>query len=130
MASATLGVKRHCQSCGKNFYDLNKFPIVCPHCQATFDPEVLLKSSRVKATVQPISKPVADKNEKDIDAELAEDINDNDDTIDNDEDMLDDNSDIAAITSSDMKDDEDMDMVSGDDALEDELDAPDADSEE
>ncbi|MCE2516623.1 MAG: FYDLN acid domain-containing protein, partial [Alphaproteobacteria bacterium] len=38
MASPSLGVKRHCQSCGNNYYDLNKSPITCPMCQAHLDP--------------------------------------------------------------------------------------------
>jgi uncharacterized protein (TIGR02300 family) len=120
MASASLGTKRHCQSCGKNFYDLEKSPIVCPLCATVFDPEVLLKSSRAKvATQAPVKK---------MDAKIS---NDDDDDLDvedddlNDDDMLDDDSDIASIAGSDMKDDdEDLD-VSADDALDDDLDDPD-----
>ena len=122
MASSSLGVKRHCQSCGKNFYDLDKTPIVCPHCQTTFDPEVLLKSSRVKAVVQPIANASEAKNDKDSDADLTEDFDADNDDIENDDDMLDDGSDIASITSTDLNnDDEEIETVSTDDALDDEL---------
>jgi uncharacterized protein (TIGR02300 family) len=120
MASASLGTKRHCQSCGKNFYDLEKSPIVCPLCATVFDPEVLLKSSRAKvATQAPVKKMDASaaKDDDDLDVE--------DDDINDDDDMLDDDSDIASIAGSDMKDDdEDLD-VSADDALDDDLDDPD-----
>ena len=120
MASASLGTKRHCQSCGKNFYDLEKSPIVCPLCATVFDPEVLLKSSRAKVATQ---APV-----KEMDASAAKDDDDldvEDDDINDDDDMLDDDSDIASIAGSDMKDDdEDLD-VSADDALDDDLDDPD-----
>ena len=54
---------------GENYYDLNKNPIVCPHCQATFDPEVLLKSRK--------SKPVAVEVKK-KDEPVSEDIVDDD----------------------------------------------------
>ena len=127
MASSSLGVKRHCQSCGKNFYDLDKTPIVCPNCQTTFDPEVLLKSSRVKAAVQPVAKASETKKDKNIDEDLTEDIDTVNDDIENDDDMLDDDSDIAAITSSDMSDDEEIETVSSDDGLEGELDVTDDD---
>lgn len=36
MAKPELGAKRHCQSCGVKFFDLNKDPVVCPKCGATF----------------------------------------------------------------------------------------------
>ena len=44
----SLGIKRSCQACGCKYYDFNKAPIVCPSCEAEFDPEVLLKSRRLK----------------------------------------------------------------------------------
>ncbi len=125
MASSSLGIKRHCQSCGKNFYDLDKTPIVCPNCQITFDPEVLLKSSRVKAVVQPVAKATEAKKDKNVDADLTEDIDAVDDDLENDDDMLDDDSDIVAIKPSDRKDDEDIETVSSDDGLEGELDTAD-----
>lgn len=125
--ASSLGVKRHCQSCGKNFYDLDKTPIVCPNCQTTFDPEVLLKSSRVKAAVQPVAKASETKKDKNVDEDLTEDIDTVNDDIENDDDMLDDDSDIASITSSDMSDDEEIETVSSDDGLEGELDTTDDD---
>ncbi len=36
MAKPELGAKRQCQACGAKFFDLNRDPIVCPKCGATF----------------------------------------------------------------------------------------------
>ncbi len=48
MAKAEWGLKRTCQSCGAKFYDMNRSPIACPKCGASFDPEALLKARRSK----------------------------------------------------------------------------------
>ncbi len=50
MAKPEWGVKRVCQSCAAKFYDLNRSPIICPKCAASFDPEALLKSRRSRPT--------------------------------------------------------------------------------
>ena len=52
VAKPEWGSKRICQSCGAKFYDFGKTPIVCPACNATFDPEAVLKSRRGKLPVQ------------------------------------------------------------------------------
>jgi uncharacterized protein (TIGR02300 family) len=67
MAKAEWGLKRTCQSCGARFYDLQRSPIVCPKCEAEYDPEVLLKSRRGKpaAAVVVAPKPVVDPVEAD-----------------------------------------------------------------
>ena len=36
VAKPDLGSKRQCQSCAAKFFDLNKSPILCPKCGATF----------------------------------------------------------------------------------------------
>ncbi len=36
MAKQEWGEKRACQSCGKNFYDMLRFPIACPECGAAY----------------------------------------------------------------------------------------------
>jgi uncharacterized protein (TIGR02300 family) len=36
MAKQEWGEKRACQTCGKNFYDMLRFPITCPECDAVF----------------------------------------------------------------------------------------------
>ena len=46
MAKAELGLKRTCLSCGIRFYDFKRTPIICPGCQAEFDPEAVIRSRR------------------------------------------------------------------------------------
>ena len=58
VAKQNWGLKRTCQSCGARFYDLEKSPIVCPKCQAEFDPEAIMKTKRTKAPA-PAPRPVA-----------------------------------------------------------------------
>ena len=61
----SLGIKRSCQACGCKYYDFNKAPIACPSCEAEFDPEVLLKSRRLKpiSAEKPKSADAADATE-------------------------------------------------------------------
>ena len=85
----SLGIKRSCQVCGCKYYDFNKTPIVCPSCEAEFDPEVLLKSRRLKP--MPAEKPkAAEATEPEVaDVELSEDdieAGDNEDAVDDDSD--------------------------------------------
>ena len=56
MAKAELGLKRSCLSCGMKFYDFGRTPIICPGCQAEFDPESLVRSRRGRATAKPAAK--------------------------------------------------------------------------
>lgn len=52
MAKAELGLKRTCLSCGMRFYDFNRTPIICPGCQAEFDPEAVIRSRRGRAATK------------------------------------------------------------------------------
>jgi uncharacterized protein (TIGR02300 family) len=45
VAKPELGSKRQCQNCGAKFFDLNKDPILCPKCGATFQPPALSRSA-------------------------------------------------------------------------------------
>ena len=38
------GTKRACPKCTVKFYDLNKDPIVCPSCEASFDLATILET--------------------------------------------------------------------------------------
>lgn len=44
MPKAEWGTKRACPKCAVRFYDLNKDPIICPCCEATFDLETILET--------------------------------------------------------------------------------------
>lgn len=59
------GIKRHCQACGANFYDLRRSPIICPKCDEVFDPEAFVKPRRSRAPVEkekaaPVKKDAAE----------------------------------------------------------------------
>ena len=49
MSKPEWGNKRICLTCGARFYDLCRLPVVCPKCEAEFDPEPLLKSRRPRS---------------------------------------------------------------------------------
>ena len=49
MAKPELGSKRQCLSCGTKFFDLNKDPIVCPKCGATFQISLAQRAQRAAA---------------------------------------------------------------------------------
>jgi uncharacterized protein (TIGR02300 family) len=57
VAKPNWGHKRICQACGKSFYDLCRTPIVCPSCQAVFNPEAVSKARRAKAPATAAPKP-------------------------------------------------------------------------
>lgn len=77
MAKPEWGLKRTCRECGKRFYDLLRDPIVCPGCQAVFDPLATLRPrrSRVAPTAaavkpaEPVAEEETDEPEGDGDAE-------------------------------------------------------------
>ncbi len=98
MAKAEWGLKRTCQSCGARFYDLQRSPIVCPKCEAEYDPEVLLKSRRGKAVAAVAApKPVADPVEAD-EVVAEDDEEEEDDTVMEDTSELgEDDEDVAEV---------------------------------
>ena len=119
MASSSLGIKRHCPSCGARYYDLNKDPAVCPACEIVFDPEAVLKSRRFKPMMKPTDekKPVDVLVDDDLDTgldDVAGDLDAEDDSLGADNDL----SDIAAKAVTD----EDEEVVEvADTVLEEEL---------
>jgi uncharacterized protein (TIGR02300 family) len=81
VAKAAWGTKRSCQSCGARFYDMRRDPIICPKCQAVYDPELALKARRGRAVpppdkaaaAKPLAPPaVADLETADLDTELTD----------------------------------------------------------
>jgi uncharacterized protein (TIGR02300 family) len=68
VAKPEWGIRRICQSCSAPFYDLRRDPIVCPKCEAVFDPESVLKSRRKGPPSD-----AADKKKKAAQAEPATD---------------------------------------------------------
>ena len=82
MAKPEWGQKRSCLSCGVRFYDLQRSPIVCPKCNAEFDPGQAAKARRAKAPVaakaaaKAIPKPVPEQDKAE-----AEPPSDDDDAV-------------------------------------------------
>ncbi|WGF90625.1 TIGR02300 family protein [Marinivivus vitaminiproducens] len=74
MVKPEWGVKRVCQTCGARFYDLQKDPIVCPSCGATFDPETVSRTRRRSKPAVVEKKPAAvvEDEEDSVDAEDAD----------------------------------------------------------
>ena len=66
---ATRGMKRTCQSCDERFYDLEKQPILCPHCGAKY---VIASSPAALAALQAEDKAARAKPKKVIVPEEAE----------------------------------------------------------
>lgn len=92
MAKPEWGLKRFCPSCSAAFYDLNKVPIVCPKCAATFEPEQLTRLKRSRS-LPPKPKPVVEKKKDDGDGDgediedLIVDVEDDDDDDDEDDEL-------------------------------------------
>ena len=52
MAQPELGTKRQCASCGANFYDLQRDPVVCPICEAKFKSKAAPRSRATAAVAE------------------------------------------------------------------------------
>ncbi len=52
MAKAEWGMKRVCANCGARYYDMKKKTPVCPSCNTTYDPELVMKTRRGKAVAK------------------------------------------------------------------------------
>ena len=111
MAKPEWGLKRTCLSCGARFYDMQRDPIICPSCEAEFDPLALVRPRRARAAASQAKakaeeKAAGSEETAPEDEELLVDDNDDDalevnDDInlgdDGDEDLLADDSENAGI---------------------------------
>lgn len=63
MSKGARGTKRVCKSCGGRFYDLNRDPIVCPLCGATYvtesavpeEPPPVVEQASAASEVEPVA---------------------------------------------------------------------------
>lgn len=123
LAKPEWGLKRTCLSCGARFYDMQREPIVCPNCEAEFDPLALVRPRRARAAAAAASAPkpkpvpqVAEPAEEESDdIALDEDIDpalaiedDSDDDVIADADDIDDDPDVSDVLEN-AKDDDDTD---------------------
>lgn len=79
MVQLHWGHKRTCLSCQARFYDMRKSPIVCPHCQAVFEPYAASRGRRRQDLLKDFVAPV----EIDFQDSLVEDsLNDGGEGVD------------------------------------------------
>tara|TARA_R110002110_G_scaffold115759_2_gene286928 strand:+ start:3747 stop:4130 length:384 start_codon:yes stop_codon:yes gene_type:complete len=101
LAKPEWGLKRTCLGCGARFYDMQRDPIVCPSCEAEFDPLALVRPRRARAAAASQAK---------AKAAAAKPVDDAAETVDAEDDELE--IDDAAI---DLDDDDDDDIIPDDD---------------
>jgi uncharacterized protein (TIGR02300 family) len=120
VAKPELGSKRQCQSCSTKFFDLNRSPIICPKCGATFTVAAATRApARAAASddepeVDPAGPELVSLEEADAlegkDAAVADDIEIEDDDGAADETFLEeeeeDADDVAGLIDGDIEDDE------------------------
>ena len=112
MAKPEWGLKRTCLNCGVRFYDMQRDPIICPSCETIFDPMALVRPKRARAAANQSkakaeNKPIQNEDSVDQDellVEGAEDALDVSDDIDLDgedaDELLDENEEGSVIDSS------------------------------
>ena len=123
MAHPNLGRKQSCTSCGIKFYDLKKKPVVCPACGTEFDPEVLLKSRRGRATakVEEAGTPLKEDDvSNDVLAEKADDVE-----FENDDEMLSPEDELLSISPDDSDEEVDTSGAELIDVLDDDMEVSD-----
>jgi len=102
-----LGTKRACTSCGAKFYDLNKMPVECPKCEASYVPDILLPSKETMPPKEVVAKPVVETPAETVDKEDTADVEVISlDEVDEEEDVDADDDEIAAIADVDLGDDD------------------------
>ena len=119
MAKPELGSKRQCQNCGAKFFDLNRDPILCPKCGATFQPPALSRAS-VRAAAEDeeaelpeagaeiVSLEDADATEDKVATVVDDDVDLGDDAADDTflEEEEEDNDDVSNLIDGDIETDE------------------------
>jgi uncharacterized protein (TIGR02300 family) len=93
VAKAEWGTKRMCPNCGTRYYDMKKKTPVCPSCNTAYDPELVMKTRRGRATAKPAAEAqapeeiidaipeAADEESEDALIEDAEELSDDSETI-------------------------------------------------
>jgi uncharacterized protein (TIGR02300 family) len=114
LAKPEWGLKRTCLGCSARFYDMQREPIVCPSCEAEFDPLAMVRPRRARAAAASQAKakaaaaaPLAEAAETDDAEETADETLEVDDVA---IDLDDDDDDIAP----DDDDDDDDDAIASD----------------
>ena len=113
MARAEWGLKRTCPDTGKRFYDLNKVPIISPYTGKDISQEILTEVTKKQPKdIQKVKEPETDTNDEIL-------------TIDDEELILEEDSQTEELDD-ELLEDDDTDTV----PLEDITDVPSNDNEE
>jgi uncharacterized protein (TIGR02300 family) len=78
------GLKRICPNCSTRFYDLQRDPMSCPACGATFSAESLVTGKSRPTRVEKVKPAVATEIDEMPDIEADEAVIDSDDDLDDD----------------------------------------------
>ena len=92
MPKEEWGVKRVCPKCTVRFYDLQKDPMTCPSCGATFDVASLTQHKSRSAATEKVAKVLKPAAADDLEDEVV-DLEEDDDAEDLADDLLDDDDD-------------------------------------
>ena len=104
MAKPEWGLKRACRECGKRFYDFHRDPIVCPGCQAVYDPLAALRPRRSRVAATPAA-PVAKAAVEEEPDETARGEDDEEEVV------------VEVEDDTDIDTEDDDDMIDGDDGI-------------
>ncbi len=99
MASAELGTKRICVSCGTRFYDLQKVPAVCVKCgteQPLDQPRVRRAGGNVAEEKRVKKAPAPGLDEAEAETEAVEEEGDEEDVLEDASELEDDADTISA----------------------------------
>jgi uncharacterized protein (TIGR02300 family) len=115
VAKPELGGKRQCQNCGTKFFDLNRDPILCPKCGATFMPPMLARAAPRPAAAEDEEQEAPESGAEmvsleDADAETTKDVV----AVDDDVDLGDDGPDDTFLEEEEEDNDDVSDLIDGD----------------
>jgi uncharacterized protein (TIGR02300 family) len=115
VAKPELGSKRQCQNCGAKFFDLNRDPILCPKCGATFQPPAF-----ARAAARPVAADDEESEQPETGPEMVslEDAEASSDkaaaTVEDDVDLGDDTADDTFLEEEEEDNDDVSDLIDGD----------------
>jgi uncharacterized protein (TIGR02300 family) len=115
VAKPELGNKRQCQNCGAKFFDLNRDPILCPKCGATFQPPALSRSAARAAVAEDEESEAPETGAELVSLEDADAADEKAAAVvDDDVDLGDDASDDTFLEEEEEDSDDVSDLIDGD----------------
>jgi uncharacterized protein (TIGR02300 family) len=115
VAKPELGSKRQCQNCGAKFFDLNRDPILCPKCGATFQPPVVARAAARAAAADDEESDLPEAGPELVSLEEAEAADDKAAaSVEDDVDLGDDTADDTFLEEEEEDSDDVTDLIDGD----------------